>query len=109
MYLGALSELAVRIAGHEIGMTLAPFVFYAGTDMPPLATSDEVAESYWTPLADLWGDEYRSTLQVARAGTHVAYPSVRVGAHHLWGLTYRVLTDFGAVIGAPFGAGEGTP
>lgn len=101
MFLGAMSELAVRIGGRDIGMTLAPFVYYVGPSPVELMPNHEVAQAFWTPLVDLWRLDAHATLRVARDGLTTTYPSIRIGPHQLWGLTYRVLAEFARIVGVP--------
>jgi len=100
-YLGALSQLPVRLGGGHGGMILHPFVYYAGPDLPPLLPSDEVAEAFWVPLADLWDPANASHLEWDRGGTRLLYPAIRCRGHAIWGLTFRVLTLFSDLLDAP--------
>src|SRR5437867_2895664 len=53
-WLGALSDLPVRLGGVDTGMVLSSFVYYVGAEIPALTPNEEVAEVYWAPLAHLW-------------------------------------------------------
>jgi 8-oxo-dGTP pyrophosphatase MutT (NUDIX family) len=100
-WIGALSELPVRIAGVETSMALAPFVYHIGPAAPPLTANHEVAEAYWAPLADLWDQNNASELRLERNGVAMVYPAIRFREHLIWGLTHRVLTLFSDLIGLP--------
>lgn len=100
-WIGALSELPVRLGGVETSMVLAPFVYHVGPEPPPLTSNYEVAEAYWAPLADLWDQRNASELRLERNGVPMIFPAIRFRDHLIWGLTHRVLTLFSDVIGMP--------
>ncbi len=81
-FLGALAELPVRRQGLDTNLVLAPFVYHLGRELPELTPSEEVAEAFWAPWADLWDPASQT-----EAG-------VRFGKHVIWGLTLRVLREF---------------
>jgi 8-oxo-dGTP pyrophosphatase MutT (NUDIX family) len=100
-WIGALSELPVRMGGVETSMVLAPFVYHVGPDPQRLTPNVEVAEAYWAPLADLWDPSNSSELRFARNGVPMVFPAIRFREHLIWGLTHRVLTLFSDLIGLP--------
>ena len=92
--LGLLGTMPVSSAGQPTGMSLFSFVFHLGGILEPLVPSDEVAEGFWVPLRhllDIRNAAYRRTL---RDGLTLDRPAVMYQGHHIWGLTYRVLTTF---------------
>jgi hypothetical protein len=82
-------------------MVLSPFVYYLGEELAPFATSDEVAEAYWIPLAHLWDPRNASRFAWERSGARLLYPAIRFRDAAIWGLTFRVLTLFSDVLDAP--------
>ena len=93
-YLGSLGIMPVSSAGKATGMSLFSFVFHLGGMLEPLVPSDEVAEGFWLPLRhllDVRNAAYRRNL---RSGLTLEQPAVMYQGHHIWGLTYRVLTTF---------------
>lgn len=100
-FLGALSELPVRIGGQETGIRLSPFVYYLGTEAPSLHLNYEVAAAYWVPLAHLWEPAHGTHLDVERHGRQMVYPAVCYADTVIWGLTLRVLTLFSDVLDHP--------
>jgi 8-oxo-dGTP pyrophosphatase MutT (NUDIX family) len=100
-YLGALSQVQVRLGGRHRQMVLHPFVYYLGTELPPFAASDEVAEAFWVPLTHLWDPNHASHVTWERDGTRLLYPAITWRGHAIWGLTLRVLTLFSDVLDAP--------
>ena len=100
-WIGALSELPVRLGGVETSMVLAPFVYHVGPEPPALRGNQEVAEAYWAPLAALWDPRNSSELRLDRHGVPMVFPAIRFRDHLIWGLTHRVLTLFSDRIGQP--------
>jgi 8-oxo-dGTP pyrophosphatase MutT (NUDIX family) len=100
-YLGALSQVTVRLGARDGNLSLHPFVYYLGRDLAAFLSSLEVSQAFWVPLSHLW--DPRNATQVAwdRDGTHLAYPGIRWGGQAIWGLTFRVLTLFSDVLDAP--------
>ena len=103
-FLGTLSQVPIRHRGFDTDATLSPFVYYAGSMLMPLQTSDELEEAYWINLDYLWDSRNGAIKEVWFEGDLLRRPGIRYDAHIIWGLTYRVLTDFATVIGHPLPA-----
>lgn len=104
--LGALAPISVRPTG-PLGV-LSPFVFYVGVEPPSLVPQQaEVADTFWIPLAYLWDEQNRGTIDWEHLGQRMRFPGIRFGEHVIWGLTHRVLVQWGEQLGRPLpGAGE---
>jgi hypothetical protein len=100
-WLGALSQVLVRLGGGGRRMALYPFVYYLGRDLPAFVPSDEVTAAFWVPLAHLWDVANASHVEWEREGTRLLYPAIRFRGNAIWGLTFRVLTLFSDVLDAP--------
>ena len=100
-WLGALSDLPVRMGGTGGGLVLSPFVYYLGEKLPGFVVSEEVAEAFWIPLAHLWDPRNASHMEWERNGSRLSYPAIRFGDHAIWGITFRVLTQFSDVLDQP--------
>src|SRR5262245_16343732 len=98
-WIGALSDLPVRLGGVETSMVLSSFVYYVGVELPALIPNEEVAEVYWVSLAHLWDQRNATQLSLSRNGESLAFPAIRFGEHLIWGLTLRVLTLFSEALG----------
>jgi 8-oxo-dGTP pyrophosphatase MutT (NUDIX family) len=105
--LGALAPVSLRPVGGSLDM-LSPFAFYVGVERPPLqAQESEVADVFWIPLMHLWDERQRDTVDWEHLGQRMRFPGIRFGAHVIWGLTHRVLLQWGELLGRPLpGAGE---
>ena len=73
--------------------SVAPFVFYAGAELPTLEPDpSEVTAAYWIALAHLHDPRNRATLErVADGGTR-RLPAIRFGRQLIWGMTWRMVT-----------------
>lgn len=98
--IGALPPVTVRPAG-SLGV-LSPFVFYAGVQPPSLRPHEgEVAEAFWIPLRYLWDEGNRGTIDWEHEGQRYRFGGIRFGEHVIWGLTHRVLVQWGEQLGKP--------
>ncbi|HYL98659.1 MAG TPA: CoA pyrophosphatase, partial [Blastocatellia bacterium] len=100
-FLGELSYLPVTRRRVETGMMLYPFVYYIGEPSPEMTLSDEVANSFWIPMEHLWRRENLHRVEFKVNEQTLLYPAIRFHNYSIWGLTYRVLTQFSVVIGVP--------
>lgn len=96
-----LSEVPIRLWGRDVGMVLSPFVYRLEGEPAEFRFSHEVADAFWVPLDHLWDVANAAEKQVSRMGITVAFPAVAIGEHLLWGLTYRVLTQFSDLLDRP--------
>lgn len=88
--LGALPALG-PLSPQLPALTVLPFVWHVAHAEP--GTSDEVAATYWVPLAQLRSDEYRTqhVLHIAD-GTERTFPAISIGGDvPLWGMTHRIV------------------
>jgi 8-oxo-dGTP pyrophosphatase MutT (NUDIX family) len=104
--LGPLSPITVLPAG-SLGM-LSPFVFYVGVERPQLVPQQaEVADAFWIPLGHLWDEGNRGTIDWEHLGQRLRFQGICFREHVIWGLTHRVLVQWGELLGRPLpGAGE---
>jgi 8-oxo-dGTP pyrophosphatase MutT (NUDIX family) len=105
-YLGALGRFPM-VADHG---ALSPFAFYLGVDLAPLVPeAKEVAAAFWLEVGEIWAPERLTTVPYVHEGTRLTFPGIAFGPDVIWGLTYRVLTDLGRVVGRPLGDGRPVP
>jgi 8-oxo-dGTP pyrophosphatase MutT (NUDIX family) len=96
--LGALDELPAVSQGRTTGMMIAPFVFELTEDAPLSYKADEVAEAVWVPLEALLRGALRTTIAYELSGESVQLPAHDFEGRIVWGLTYRMLDNFFALL-----------
>lgn len=97
--LARLRDVQARARGKRMGMTVAPYVFAIESHDPPLTLeAREVAEAIWMPLRSLARGDGAGTHVFEASGERYELPSLPVGNHVLWGLTYGMVTNFLAAL-----------
>ena len=91
--LGPLDEVRAVAQARPMDLAISPFVFGLLRD-GDLDPSAEVTSVHWLPLVDLLGDGHRSSLEREFQGRVVQLPCLRIQDLVIWGLTYRMFTDF---------------
>ena len=113
----SLAHTAVRETREELGADLATVATLIGTldeihprtpVLPPIvvrphvfvlhgpfdiAMSDEVADTFWVPLATLLDPATRGRHQVEARGSRFTMPAFAVGERVIWGMTERILSQ----------------
>jgi 8-oxo-dGTP pyrophosphatase MutT (NUDIX family) len=98
-YLGALDTLHPRAGAPRI--VVSPFAF-AVEHRTIAIPNAEVDSAFWIPLAELATMTARTEYQHHLAnGAALRVPALRYRDHVIWGLTYRILTQFVALAGRP--------
>ena len=92
--LGALDVQRINRYGRPTDMWLSPYVFHLGETLESLAPNHEVADAFWVPLRHLLDPRNAGYRAASREGAPYDYPAILYRGHHIWGLTYRVLTVF---------------
>jgi len=75
-------------------ITIYPFVFSVSPGTEADASSREVDEVLWVPLADLTSPASAGTVEIDLHDGCRTFPCLRVEGRVIWGLTYRILEDF---------------
>jgi len=92
--LGALGVQHIHRDGKPTDRLLSSYVFHLGDTLERLTPNDEVADAFWVPLRHLLDPRNAGYRSASRDGATYDYPAVLYQTHHVWGLTYRVLTVF---------------
>jgi len=109
-FIAPLAELPVRLAGRPTGMTLSSFVYYIGPKAAPLQPNeDEVAGAFWVDLAHLWDPANGTHYRLQREGVDMVFPAIRFQDTVIWGLTFRLLTQFSSNVNHPLPHVEDIP
>ena len=96
---GALDEVRAMARLRPVELSIQPFVFRLVTATEPVL-SGEVRSVHWLPLGALLGADLRSTLDYEHDGQSLQFPCLRVEDMVIWGLTYRMLLEFGERLSA---------
>ncbi len=75
-------------------LTISPFVFGVGPDVPAEVASHEIEQVYWIPLSDLRDPATHTTVDIPLPGGTRPFPCFEVAGEIVWGLTHRILTQF---------------
>lgn len=101
-YLGRLDDLY----GLSLPILVSCFV-YAVTQRPRLTPNHEIAKTFWSPLGELSDQARHRHETFAWRGAATSQPVAELlppGEPLLWGITYRLLDGFFAILDLPFGA-----
>jgi len=100
-YLGRLDDLY----GLSLPILVSCFV-YAARQPPRLIPNHEIAETFWYPLGELPEPSRHRLETFAWRGTPTTQPVAELlpcGKPLLWGISYRLLDNFFAILAHPFG------
>jgi 8-oxo-dGTP pyrophosphatase MutT (NUDIX family) len=101
-YVGRLDDLY----GLALPILVSAFVYVAPRP-PALNPNHEIARTFWFPLAELAAPRRHRRETFAWRGQMTTQPVVELlppGEPLLWGITYRLLDNFFAIVDRPFGA-----
>lgn len=98
-FLGRMTELQAMARGRPISMTVAPFIYFASPHVTPDPDPVEVQDTIWVPLSfmERQGVE-RIVSRPTPDGSTMQVPALEYGGKTIWGLTYRMLREFLAII-----------
>lgn len=100
-HLGRLDDLY----GATLPVLVSCYV-YACRTTPRLRPNHEIAETFWFPLDQLLNPQRHHLASLVYRGKTISAPAVDlIGPDRtvLWGLTYRLISRFFAIIGCKFG------
>ncbi len=75
-------------------ISIFPFVFAVPFGVPARVASREVDEIHWTPVAPLLDEKAVGTTAIDLGDSTRDFPCFHVSGKAVWGLTYRILTEF---------------
>ena len=75
-------------------LTISPFVFGVPHDVDAAVASGEIEQVFWVPLSHLRDPATRGTIEIPLPGGMRPFPCFEVADEIVWGLTYRILTQF---------------
>jgi 8-oxo-dGTP pyrophosphatase MutT (NUDIX family) len=98
--LGQLDEVRAMARMRLLDLTVQPFVFALREPEAALRPSAEVTSLHWIPLDEIRGPRWRGTLDYVQEGTTLHFPCLRYDGLVIWGLTYRMFTNFNELLEA---------
>jgi len=93
MHLGALDEVATA-SPRLPKLTIAPFVYGVSAGASARVASDEVQAMHWVTLDVLRAPENQGSIEIPLPGGSRSFPTYEVAGEVVWGLTYRILSQF---------------
>ena len=97
--LGRLDDLAPRNPMLP-PILIRPFVAVVAPDVT-FSPSEEVAATFWVPLAVLAHEDTRAEHVMTINGARARFPGFRVDQHIVWGLTERIVQQMLSLLDAP--------
>ena len=91
--LGRLDEVRAMARMRPLDLAITPFVFRLRSREEAIL-SEEVRSLHWLPLDGLLASATQSTMQYDYQGTSLEFPCLRFEGLVIWGLTYRMFTNF---------------
>jgi 8-oxo-dGTP pyrophosphatase MutT (NUDIX family) len=81
-------------------LVVSPFVVAVPPDTEPTLHVAEVEHARWAPLTALRDPRTASSIRIPTGGMTVRFPALEFEDYTIWGLTYRILRQFLAVVEA---------
>jgi 8-oxo-dGTP pyrophosphatase MutT (NUDIX family) len=99
-FLGSLTRLQAMARGRPRDLQIVPLVFALHGPSTTSPDPREVDEVVWAKLAVLVSGAAETTFDYEHEGQRYALPAYDVDGRVVWGLTYRIVQDLLAVLGA---------
>lgn len=93
VHLGALEEVATA-SPRLPKLTIAPFVYGVPSNAEAWVASTEVEAVHWVRLDTLRAPENQGSIKIPLPGGSRSFPCYNVVGEVVWGLTYRILSQF---------------
>ena len=100
--IGRLEPIDVSSNLNRQSLLLSPVVYFLGEeaiDKAKVASPSEVDSVFWVPMTHLFSPKSRTTIKYPNPKKGTAYPGISFEDYIIWGLTLRVLRNFGEAIG----------
>ena len=96
--LGPLDEVRGLKHPKVQPMIVAPFAFEV-PERPRLRPNREVESTVWVPVSAILDPGTQTTYHFERAGFSGDFPALRHEGYTIWGITYKILTQFAGLLG----------
>ena len=102
-WIGRLPDIEGRDRSGPAGIVISAFVYH--NDSPvELSLNHEVQDAFWVPVENLIQEHRHVDYEYGPEAPGMCFPGILVGdpdRHIIWGLTYRFLEHFFALLGNP--------
>jgi len=92
-FLGCLNEVQAMAKGRLLAMVVTPHVYELIRPVE-VRVNEEVQTHVWIPIEPLMRGDHDGEIEWRYGPAGVMLPCFQVGPHTIWGLTYRMLSDF---------------
>ena len=96
---GGLGTMQLYSNKRRAGMLLKPMIYILDGDPAPFEISNELDEAFWIPVNYLWHPS--NWIEEHVQWQNNWYPGVQFRSQVIWGLTLRILTQFGQALNHP--------
>ncbi len=95
----SLGRLGRGVPSHPTlpPIIITPYVFGVPETIEANANSEEVDQVLWVALPVLFDPKTRGTTNIVLPGGPADFPCYWVDGHAIWGLTFRILSEFGTL------------
>lgn len=97
-FIGQIDPVQANPRGRDLDMVVTPFVYELKQSDVRFEPNYEVADVLWGSLHDMHTGRSHTMGEFNVGGERVHYPGYGVGDEIVWGLTYRMLDLFFAVL-----------
>jgi len=94
---GRLDDLRAVAKGKLLPLSISPFVFHLERDAP-LVLNEEAADAFWLPLDRAAAGDLDDRIDYGLGPARLELPCWRYEGHVVWGLTFRMLERFLALL-----------
>ncbi len=96
---GSLDIVQTHGSSKRPPLLLKPMIYILESGPPPFKINSELQQAYWIPTAHLWNTQNWKSKHVEWQGRH--FPGIRFREQVIWGLTLRILAQFGQALDMP--------
>ena len=75
-------------------LSISPFVFGVTGDRDAHVASSEIGQIFWVRIEDLMSPKNHCTVEIVLPGGPREFPCFSIEDEHVWGLTYKILSQF---------------
>lgn len=97
-FIGQLDAIQANPRGSSLDMVVTPFAYVLKHSEVSFEPNYEVADVLWGSLNDMHSGHSHTMGEFVISGETVKYPGYGVGSEIVWGLTYRMLDQFFAML-----------